>query len=87
MTTSPDYLMPCHEVVQLLWEYLDDELDDARRASIREHLDLCDHCRDHFTFEGAFLRSVERVLDDHGDSAALRTRILQALRDEGYDAP
>ena len=85
MTTNLDTLMPCHEVVALLWEYLDGALDDAMRTRIREHLDHCDHCTDHFTFEGAFLRTVTRVIDEPCETGALRQRILTALREEGHE--
>jgi len=85
MTTNLETLMPCHEVVALLWEYLDDELDEQMRARIREHLDHCHHCTDHFTFEGAFLRTVTRVIDEPVETGALRERILEALRTEGHE--
>jgi mycothiol system anti-sigma-R factor len=83
--TSLGPLTPCHEVVALLWEYLDDELDAAGRQRIREHLDECKHCEDHFTFEGAFLRSVAKVLDEPIDVSGLRSRIVETLRTEGHD--
>jgi len=85
MTANLDPLMPCHEVVALLWEYLDEELDDTMRARIREHLDHCHHCTDHFTFEGAFLRTVARVIDEPCETEPLRQRILATLRQEGHD--
>lgn len=85
MTTDLDTFMPCHEVVALLWEYLDGELDDAMRTRIREHLDHCHHCTDHFSFEGAFLRTVARVIEEPCETEPLRQRILAALREEGHD--
>jgi mycothiol system anti-sigma-R factor len=84
VTSLLETLMPCQEVVALLWEYLDGELNDSTRERMREHLNQCDHCRDHFTFEGAFLRHVARALDEPLDTAGLRKRILAALRDEGH---
>lgn len=85
MTTDLDAIMPCHEVVALLWEYLDEELNDAMRARIREHLDHCRGCTDHFTYEGAFLRTVTRVIDEPLETGVLGQRILAALRDEGHE--
>ena len=85
MTTNLDTRMPCHEVVALLWEYLDGELDDNMRARIREHLDHCHGCTDHFTYEGAFLRTVTRVIEEPLETGALRERILAALREEGHE--
>jgi len=37
--------MNCKTVVKLLSAYLDDEVDTARKKSIRDHLEECDHCR------------------------------------------
>jgi anti-sigma factor RsiW len=79
--------IPCEHVIRSVWDYLDDEIDADRKARIRQHLELCDHCRDQYTFEGAFLRSVERLLDDHDDHddrAPLRARIERALIEHGF---
>jgi len=84
MTTHNDALMSCEHVIRLLWEYLDNELDDERRLRVRQHLDGCEHCREHFTFEGAFLRALATHLDEATDTATLRGRIVDALRVEGY---
>jgi mycothiol system anti-sigma-R factor len=85
MTPDLDRFMPCHEVVALLWEYLDEELDEVMRARIREHLDHCQGCTDHFTYEGAFLRTMARVIEEPIEAGALRLRVLAALRDEGHE--
>ena len=36
--------MACHEVAQLVQQYLDDELDEHRAARLRAHLDDCRRC-------------------------------------------
>jgi anti-sigma factor (TIGR02949 family) len=84
MSTELEAVLSCEEIVQLLWDYLDDELDLARREAVRGHLEHCSHCRDHFTFEGAFLRALESVIEEPVDTTAMRTRIVAALRAEGY---
>ena len=84
MTIHEGALMSCEHVIRLLWDYLDNELDAALRQRVREHLDACEHCRNHFTFEGAFLRAVALHLDEATDTATLRERIVAALRAEGY---
>jgi mycothiol system anti-sigma-R factor len=76
--------IPCEHVIRSVWDYLDDEIDAERKARIRHHLELCDHCRDHYTFEGAFLRSVRRLLDNDDEKASLRARIERALIDHGF---
>jgi mycothiol system anti-sigma-R factor len=79
--------IPCEHVIRSVWDYLDDEIDADRRERIRQHLELCDHCRDQYTFEGAFLRSVSRVLDDDAGDESLRERIESALIKHGFDKP
>jgi mycothiol system anti-sigma-R factor len=69
----------CEEVVRAVWDYLDDEIDLDRKERIREHLAICDHCLGQYNFEGAFLRTVARVIDEEGDLASLRARIEQAM--------
>ena len=84
MTIPEGAFMSCQHVVQQLWDYLDNELDDEVRRRVREHLDVCAHCREHFTFEGAFLRAVASHLDEATDTETLRARIVGALSLEGY---
>jgi anti-sigma factor (TIGR02949 family) len=76
--------MSCDEAVRVLWDYLDREVDDALRERVREHLVECAHCRDHYTFEGDFLRAVDAVIETPIDTTALRARILDALRARGF---
>ena len=83
MTTDAMAYLPCEHVIRLVWNYLDDEIDAEQRNRIREHLEVCAHCRDQYTFEGAFLRSVGKLLDD-APVEALRERIEHALREHGF---
>ena len=84
MTMPSLHDMSCEEVAKAVWAYLDAEIDAERAARIRAHLETCDHCRDLYTFEGAFLRTVSRLLDAPADDTApLRSRILSALAAAG----
>lgn len=76
--------IPCEDVIRSVWDYLDDEIDVEQRERIRRHLQLCDHCRDQYTFEKAFLRSVRRLVDDDTAAISLRARIERALIDHGF---
>jgi mycothiol system anti-sigma-R factor len=76
--------IPCEEVIRSVWDFLDDEIDARRRERIRAHLELCDHCRDQYTFEGSFLRSMSRLLDEDAQVASLRQRIEAALLKHGF---
>jgi len=84
MTTSSLHQLSCEEVARAVWTYLDGEVDADRARDIRAHLATCDHCRDMYTFEGAFLRTVARLLDEAEDVSALRSRVIDALRRDGF---
>jgi len=85
MTMLSLHQLSCEEVALAVWTYLDGEIDGDRASHIRAHLDACDHCRDMYTFEGAFLRTVARLLDESDDEPALRSRIVAALREQGFE--
>jgi anti-sigma factor (TIGR02949 family) len=84
MMDEPRDQISCKDVVRSLWEYLDGELDEARREQIRDHLSACQHCHGQASFESAFLRVVERVIDEPMDTAPLRQRVVAKLRAEGF---
>lgn len=84
MTIQSLHQLSCEEVARAVWTYLDGEIDAQRAAQIRAHLDTCDHCRDMYTFEGAFLRTVAQLLDASADVSELRSRIVDALRSQGF---
>jgi anti-sigma factor (TIGR02949 family) len=87
MTEHAD--IPCEHVIQRVWDYLDGEIDAGQKERIRRHLELCDHCRDQYTFEGAFLRSMSRLLDADGSDhvVSLRGRVEAALIEHGFPKP
>jgi anti-sigma factor (TIGR02949 family) len=54
--------MECADVVQRLWEYLDDELAAKEAAAVDRHLARCAHCRPHYHCDRAFLELIVRSL-------------------------
>lgn len=50
--------LPCHEAVQRLWAYLDEDLDTIDQAAVEAHLQFCLRC----CGELAFAREVRTVL-------------------------
>src|SRR4051794_19048231 len=69
---------PCADALQELSLYLDGELTEEKRSTIRHHLDDCNPCFEAFDFE-AELRIVisTRCRDEVPET--LRTRIAQQL--------
>ena len=84
MSITTQDLISCEEVVRAVWDYLDDEIDIGLKERIREHLEICYHCLGQYDFEGAFLRTVSRVLDDDGNLASLRARIERAMNETPF---
>ncbi len=87
MTVATLDPISCEEVVRAVWDYLDGEIDVVARERIREHLEICDHCLGQYNFEGAFLRTVSRALDDGGEVASLRARIERAMNEMSFRDP
>jgi anti-sigma factor (TIGR02949 family) len=79
-TTSPPSPEECAHAVRQLWDYLDGRLPDAERERVAAHLAVCDACTSHFAFERGFLDAVRTLRRDDPAFAALRGRVLGALR-------
>ncbi len=37
-------MITCSDAVRQLWEYVEDALDEAERAQVEEHLNVCRRC-------------------------------------------
>jgi anti-sigma factor (TIGR02949 family) len=76
-------MLDCNDVMRRLWDYLDGELDEARRAQVAAHLETCRRCHPHLVFERSFLDAVARVQQaEPGASAELRERIRAMVERE-----
>ena len=54
-------MINCRDAVEKLYSYLDRQLSDEEAAEVRQHLDRCPHCEDHFRFEENVLTRVHDV--------------------------
>jgi anti-sigma factor (TIGR02949 family) len=79
-------MLDCEAVMRQLWDYLDDELTPEREEAVRAHLAVCKRCYPQYNFEAAFLRALSATPRVHSRPDALRTRVLMALRAEGFAA-
>ncbi len=71
-------MMPCHQGISKLWDYLDGALDEARAGKIREHLEMCARCLPQYNFELAFLALLKRNARQPVP-ASLRRKVFEAL--------
>lgn len=70
----------CDEAVASLLEYLDGELDDARRARIENHLAECRGCFSRAEFERALRRRLQALATEPPPDSLKRR--LKAILDE-----
>ena len=71
----------CRDAVNRLYHYLDGELDDTRRAAIRNHLDECLPCMEVFGFESELRQVIASKCRDQVPEE-LRIRITRAIQYE-----
>jgi mycothiol system anti-sigma-R factor len=68
----------CEDALHTLYDYLDGELTDERRQTIRRHLDECEPCLHAFDFEAELKIVIARSCQDQVPTN-LRAKIAQAL--------
>jgi anti-sigma factor RsiW len=81
VATDPLGAMTCRQFVEIVTDYLEQQLDEARRLWTDEHLAGCDACRNYLEQ----MRTTIRALRDLGDESldpARRDQILAAMRTE-----
>jgi len=73
------HITSCDDVLSHVFEFLDHETDDARRAVIAEHLEDCSGCLRQFGIEQEFKALVRRRCGGDTPPPGLRDRIKLQL--------
>jgi mycothiol system anti-sigma-R factor len=76
---GPLEINSCDDVLVHVFEFLDHETDDARRAQIAEHLEDCSACLREFGIEQEFKALVRRRCGGDAPPPGLRDRIKMQL--------
>ncbi len=71
----------CGDAMQRLYHFLDGELDDARRARIKRHLEQCVPCLQAFDFEAGLRVVIARKCRDQVPES-LRSRLVHVIQRE-----
>jgi anti-sigma factor (TIGR02949 family) len=71
----------CREALDLLQEFLRQELTPEVETAVTRHLAECRHCLQHGEFERNFLEALERAVGRERCPDSVRQRILAGLRD------
>ncbi|MFN2505282.1 MAG: mycothiol system anti-sigma-R factor [Acidimicrobiales bacterium] len=69
----------CSEAVEMLYHYIDGQLNQERRTLIQRHLDDCPPCLDAFDFEAELRMVVAHKCRDRVPEQ-LRLRVAEAIR-------
>jgi mycothiol system anti-sigma-R factor len=82
---EPIEIHSCDDVLSHVFEFLDHETDDARRAVIAEHLDDCSSCLRQFGIEQEFKALVRRRCGGDSPPPGLRERIKLQLTTVSFE--
>ena len=82
---EPIVIRSCDDVLSHVFEFLDHETDDARRAVIAEHLEDCSPCLRQFGIEQEFKALVRRRCGGDPTPLGLRDRIKMQLTTVSFD--
>jgi mycothiol system anti-sigma-R factor len=72
--------MNCEEAYQAVYQYLDRELNESELTIVRQHLEACPPCADHFQFEGTIVRYVREQASKETCPVAVAKSILVGFR-------
>jgi mycothiol system anti-sigma-R factor len=72
----------CSDALLELYQYLDGELTDGRRAIIAEHLSACGECFEAFDFQAELKQVIAHKCRDEVPEA-LKARVAGLLEGEG----
>jgi len=82
---EPIEIHSCDDVLSHVFEFLDHETDDARRAVIAEHLEDCSSCLREFGIEQEFKALVRRRCGGDAPPVGLRERIKVQLTSVSFE--
>jgi mycothiol system anti-sigma-R factor len=72
--------MPCAEVLERVYAYLDGELDGPGHAKIRQHLDECGPCLREYGLEEVVKQLVHRYCGYEAVPGALRAKVMSRIQ-------
>ena len=82
---EPIEINSCDDVLSHVFEFLDHETDDHRRAVIAEHLEDCSPCLRQFGIEQEFKALVKRRCGGDAPPPGLRDRIKVQLTSVSFE--
>lgn len=72
--------MNCEESLEMLWQFLDKELDGPASSELQRHLEECRHCFSKVEFEQRLRAMLRRSCTGEQAPAELRERLTKLIR-------
>jgi len=74
--------MNCESALELLFDFLDGELENATHEQVAQHLAVCRKCYPYFNFQRLFLDRLAESGETGSGSPALTRRMKELLDQE-----
>jgi mycothiol system anti-sigma-R factor len=71
-------MMPCSEVMERLWAFIDGELPAEEEQAVQAHLEVCGRCFPQYDWDRAYARFMHDAAA-RMTNPALRRRVFEAL--------
>lgn len=82
MSCGNPHEMPCDEVLDRVYEFLDNEIPDSyHRAKIEQHLEECRPCLERYGLDQAIKELVRRSCGHDEVPSDLRSKIMARIRE------
>ncbi|MBO0802923.1 MAG: mycothiol system anti-sigma-R factor [Nocardiopsaceae bacterium] len=81
MSCGKPHDVPCSEVLERVYWYLDGEISEADCENIRQHLDECGPCLQKFGLEESVKRLVAKHCGCDAAPSGLRDKVLVRIRE------
>jgi len=72
-------MISCRDALDLIYEYLDGELEDVPEERVRAHFEACQRCFPRLKLEEAFRTAVQRATRGKAAPPELRSRVIALL--------
>jgi mycothiol system anti-sigma-R factor len=85
MSCGKPHAVDCAQILNRVYEYLDNELQELDCETVREHLDECGPCLAKYGLERAVMKLVHRSCGCDDVPADLRSKVLLRIRQVQVD--
>jgi len=73
--------LDCEQVLEMVWGYLDGEIDEEQYVGIHMHIEKCGECGPRYEFQRKLMALVERKCKEGPIPSNLKQRLFRLLRD------